>query len=131
MRSSDTWVKNMVVTADLLNTINGGMSKPSFKMSRKEDHYELDVITPGIQGQHLKVEIHNRFISIFHNLSYVSPDHSLQDEGAPNIIHLMPIPFDVELDSIHAVYEGKHLTVLMPFNELAEGYHRSVEIDKV
>jgi HSP20 family molecular chaperone IbpA len=121
MKLSDSLVKNMVVTADLLNTINGGMSLPSTKMRKLEDCYELDVVAPGLSVENLKIEIHNRHLSVFHYLNY----------KAPNLVHLMPIPFDVELDSITALYEGKHLKVIMPFNELAEGYFRSIDIDTV
>lgn len=121
----------MIVTADLLNTINGGMSMPTTRMKRQEDHYELEVRAPGFSAEDLKIEIHNRHLSVFHYMHYIAPDHSMKQEGAPNIIHLMPIPFDVELDSIRAVHQGRRLKVIMPFNELAEGYHRSVEIDSL
>jgi HSP20 family molecular chaperone IbpA len=131
MKLSDSLVKNMVVTADLLNTINGGMSLPSTKMRKLEDCYELDVVAPGLSVENLKIEIHNRHLSVFHYLNYKAPNHTNEQEGAPNIVHLMPIPFDVELDSITALYEEKHLKVIMPFNELAEGYFRSVDIDTV
>lgn len=130
MRISDTLVKNMIVTADLLNTINGGMSMPSFQIKRKEVHYELDVKAPGISAEALKVEIHNRLLSVFHYLDYASPEQQEGDIGAPNIIHLMAIPSDVELDSIRAEYKANKLKVIMPFNEVADGYHRSVDIYK-
>lgn len=129
MRISDTLVKNMIVTADLLNTINGGMSMPSFQIKRKEAHYELDIKAPGISPEALKVEIHNRLLSVFHYLDYASPEHQEGDMGAPNIIHLMAIPSDVELDAVHATYTGSRLRVIMPFNEVADGYHRSVDIN--
>jgi HSP20 family molecular chaperone IbpA len=129
MKLSDSLVKNMIVTADLLNTINGGMSLPSTRMRKLEDYYELDVVAPGLSMNDLKIEIHNRHLSVFHFMPYKAPDHSMEQEGAPNIIHLQRIPFDVELDGITASYEEKHLKVIMPFNELAEGYHRSVDID--
>ncbi len=129
MRISDTLVKNMIVTADLLNTINGGMSMPSFQIKRRETHYELDVKAPGISVEALKVEIHNRLLSVFHYLDYASPEHDEGDVGAPNIIHLMAIPSDVELDAVHAVFNENRLKVIMPFNEVADGYHRSVDIN--
>lgn len=130
MRSSDTLVNNMLVTADLLNTINGGMSMPSHTLRKEDDHYELELVAPGVSAENLRIEIHNRFLSVFHYMSYVAPDHTMADQGAPNIIHLMPIPFDVELEGIRASYENNRLLIIMPFNEMAEGYHRSVEIDK-
>ncbi len=130
MKITDSLVKNMVVTADLLNTINGGMSLPSTSMRKLEDYYELDVLAPGLSVDQLKIEIHNQHLSVFHYLNYKSPNHEMEEEGAPNIIHLQPIPFDVALDEIKAVYEARHLKVIMPFNELSEGYHRSVEIDE-
>lgn len=119
----------MIVTADLLNTINGGMSMPTTRMKRQEDHYELEVMAPGFSADDLKIEIHNRHLSVFHYMHYIAPEHTMEQDGAPNIIHLTPIPFDVQLDSIRAVYEGRLLRVIMPFNELAEGYYRSVQID--
>jgi len=122
--------KDLLLTADVMNTLNGGMSKPDIRMSREKDGYILQAKVPGVDPERMQIEIKNNQLFLFHHIS-------LHNDELYDGIHFIPfhigfvvIPFDVEIKQIKAVYEGGELKVIMPFNEFSNGFHKRIHIDK-
>ena len=106
------------------------MTLPSVDVENHEDHYRVDVRVPGVSPDSLKVDIEgNRLI-----VSRLIEVKEGTEEGAPmkasNVIHVQPIPNDVDLDKIRANYDDKGLHVLLPHNSFANGYRKNVEIER-
>ena len=43
--------REILLTADLMNTMNGGMSKPDIRMERLEKNYRLKIKVPGMSPE--------------------------------------------------------------------------------
>jgi HSP20 family protein len=122
--------KELLVKTDVMNTLGGGVTLPSVDIEQKEDHYRVDVRVPGVSPDSLKVDIEgNRLI-----VSRLIEVKEGTEEGSPmkasNVIHVLPIPNDVDLDKIRAHYDDKGLHVLLPHNSYASGYRKNVEIER-
>lgn len=122
--------KDLLLSTDVLNTISGGMSKSSMDVKRLEDKYVLTVRVPGVSPEKMQLEIKNNQLFIFHHISISNADFYNGVSSIPYNIGFIVIPFDVDMKGIKAVYEDKQLNVLMPFNEMANGYHRHINIEK-
>jgi HSP20 family molecular chaperone IbpA len=122
--------KDLLLTADVMNTLNGGLSKPDIRMSREKDGYILQVKVPGVDPARMQVEIKNNQLFLFHHISLRNDDLYDGIHFIPFHIGFVIIPFDVEITQIKAVYEHGSLKVIMPFNEFSNGYHKRIHIDK-
>ena len=121
---NNKWVTNILKVVDTLNTLNGGMSSPTFKFDKNIDHYLFKVAAPGISPESMRIEVVEDKLMIYHLLDMGSGEVDL----IPNILKVMPIPAQVNLGAISASYEGKILVIHMPFGQKKEGYYRSVDI---
>jgi HSP20 family molecular chaperone IbpA len=122
--------RDVLLTADLMNTINGGMSKPVIRMERLEKNYQIRVKVPGVTPGDLVIEIKNNTIFLFHKVTVHTNDLYKGSGFFPFTIGLMMIPFDVNIMGIQAHYEHNELRVIMPFNELSDGYFKRINIDR-
>lgn len=122
--------KDLLLTADVMNTLNGGMSKPDIQMSREKDGYILHAKVPGVDPERMQIEIKNNRLFLFHHISFRNGELYDGIHFIPFHIGFVVIPFDVEIKQIKAVYEGGELKVIMPFNEFSNGYQKRIHIDK-
>lgn len=125
MRFNNKWVTNILKVVDTLNTMNGGMSSPTFKLEKLEDQYLLQVKAPGVSPEAMRVEIVEDKLLLYHLIDLGNPDI----EVVPNILKVMPIPELVELNKISAEFEDKRLYISMPFGKKQNGLYRSVNIN--
>jgi len=116
---------DLVTAVDVLNTINGGMSEPQLATQHGEEAREIRVKIPGIDRDAVHVEIHNNTLTIYH-FTTIQSQKSLID--MPRIIYSKAIPYFVDINKIHARNEEENLIVSLPFNRLANGYHRNLRI---
>lgn len=122
---NNKWITNILKVVDTMNTLNGGISSPSFKLQKYDDRYEYMVRAPGISPESLRVEVIENKIMIYHLLEIGSEEKEL----IPNILKVYKVPEEVDLSSISAEYEEKYLIITMPFGETADGFFRSVDIN--
>ena len=113
----------LAYTANLANTINGGMVETTVSFSKNEDHYLVNVTVPGIDREALKIEINNDLVLVFLQLD------NNGEEPFNYLLKYFKIPFEVDAEQIWADYEDQHLHIVMPFKELEDGYWRTVEIN--
>lgn len=121
--------KDLLLTADVMNTLNGGISKPKIRMLREKDGYILQVRVPGVDPNRMQIEIKNNHLFLFHHISLRNDDLYDGIHFIPFSIGFVIIPFDVKITQIKAVYEKDELKVIMPFNEFSNGYHKRIHID--
>lgn len=122
---NNKWVTNILKVVDTLNTFNGGMISPSYKLNRNDDNYLLAIKAPGVSPEAMRVEVVEDKLMIYHLLDFGKEEKEI----IPNIINVIPIPSEVDIKKISAEYEDKLLLVYLPFGEKSEGYYRSVDIN--
>ncbi len=116
----------LLASIDVLNTLHGGVSESQLILKQFQDHREIHLKVPGVKEENLKVEIHNNILSVYYAFNLQSD--SLRIE-VPKVVYNKPIPYFVDANRISASYEDGFLIVTLPFNSLAEGYHRKVSIE--
>ncbi len=116
---------DLITGIDILNTLNGGAVEPTVKFSKFPEYHQVKVTAPGIAEEEIHVNIENNQLIIFYELQIESQGKAVP---VPRIVYNKPIPFFIDTFNINAQYSGNTLTVQMPFNELANGYHREVPI---
>ena len=116
--------KDLLVSVDMLNTVNGGVSEPYISHRENNEGRELRIRVPGVKKESMHIEIKDNQLSIF----YLIPMQAQR-----KLVHMTQIIFSqvqphfIELPRISASYEGNELVVKLPFNNLS-GYNRKVEI---
>ncbi|HEV8512165.1 MAG TPA: Hsp20/alpha crystallin family protein [Cyclobacteriaceae bacterium] len=116
----------LLSSIDVLNTLSGGVSEPQLTLKQFQDHREIQLKVPGVKEENMKVEINNNILSVFYNFHLQSGSFPLQ---VPKVVYNKPIPYFIDAARITATFEEGFLVVTLPYNEMAEGYHRKVSID--
>ncbi|MTI31937.1 Hsp20/alpha crystallin family protein [Xanthovirga aplysinae] len=122
-------VRNLLLTGDVYHTINGGRSQPNKQLYKKTDHYLLTLSIHGISPEHVRVEVKERELLIFHLLSF---QNSEQNGHIPILLANHAIPMNVNRDKIYARQEGNQLKIFLPINKMeeGEGYFKNISIEK-
>ncbi|MEQ9231556.1 MAG: Hsp20/alpha crystallin family protein [Cyclobacteriaceae bacterium] len=124
MRVEKELIKLLAESADLVNTINGGMSLAHVHNYKLEDHYLVTVKVPGVAKRSLKVETHDGNLFVFQLM------HLEDGIEIPYMIASIPLKPNVNLNGIRANFEGKNLNIVMPIQELDdEAMDREINID--
>lgn len=121
-------VRDLLKSADIANTFNGGVSQPFIRFTRETDQYLVYVRVPGVETSSLQVDIINKFLTISYPVKFHYNDETSLD--IPHVITTFPISPEVDFKNITAAEENGMLQVIMPFNELAGGYRKSVNIKR-
>lgn len=124
MNVDENITKGLAQSAFVMNVLGGGMSMPNSSFKKFDDHYLLQMDIPGVDSEHLSVEINNQHLFIFQLMNFK------QEVEIPYMVQRLLIPAEVEFDQIRAEYEGGKLHVILPYNELAGGYRRHVDIQR-
>jgi HSP20 family molecular chaperone IbpA len=131
MRFDDFHIsKEVLRKVDVMNTLNGGISKPTVLMLKEERRYLVKAKLPGVDPEKMRVEIRNDKLFLFHDISVDNTHLYAETDQIPFNIGYVLIPFDVNIKKIKAQFEDKELLISMPFNELAGGYKRNIDIEK-
>ena len=131
MRFNDFHIsKEVLRKVDVMNTLNGGISKPTVLMLKQEKQYLVKARIPGVDPEKMRVEVRNDRLFLFHDIPVDNTYLYTETDQIPFNIGYVLIPFDVNIKKIKALYEDNELLISMPFNELAGGYKRNIDIEK-
>ncbi len=115
-----------LINLDVQNTLNGGHSLSTMNIHPREDHYEMFVDIPGVDIKDLRVEVKDNQLHIYHLMSVANDTDNKQK--VPRLVSVHALPREVALQDISAHYEDKKLVIKLPLNDLADGYHKLVDI---
>lgn len=118
---------DLVTSIDVLNTVNGGASEPQLTLVHYEDFREIRLKIPGITPEEIHVEVHNNNLSIFYLINMVSNDRLVQ---LPRYVYNRNVPYYIDISKIKARLENEEVVVNLPFNRLANGYHKEIKIQE-
>lgn len=118
-------IKNLAQTADVVNTINGGMSQASFKLLKQENEWTVTVKVPGVDADHMKIEVKDDQMFIFQIIGDDSARIKL-----PYLLTAFKISPRVNYDGILAEYENGEIFIHLPLDEMGDNYQREIDIFK-
>jgi len=124
-RNSNKNYLDLVTSIDVLNTVNGGVSEPQMNLNHFQDYREIRIKVPGIKQEEVHVEVHNNNLSIYYYINMVSGDKLIQ---LPRFVYNRNVPYFIDINKINARMENDELVVHLPFNRLANGYHKEIKI---
>ena len=118
---------DLITSIDVLNTVNGGVSEPQMNMNHFEEYREIRLKVPGIKQEDVHVEVHNNNLSIYYFINMVSNEKLIQ---LPRFVYNRSVPYFIDINKINARLENDELIVKLPFNRLANGYHKEIKINQ-
>ena len=127
MKKSRSIPQELLHSIDVLNTLNGGTSQPILKLQQHTNYREIKCAVPGLAKSVLQVEIHNNFLSVYYTHQLQSNETGIE---IPRIVYYKPIPYFVDVANISASMEDRFLCVRLPYNKLAKGFHKKVEVGR-
>jgi len=126
MRRANIVSDEIIQTIDIANTLQGGISEPMVRLTRFPEYRQIELRVPGIGEDNMHVKINNNQLMVFYN-------HLIESRGqviaVPHFVYNKPIPYFIDANKIKATYEDNVLTVQLPYNELANGFHRDIPIE--
>lgn len=121
------WISGDVLQSiDIANTLQGGVSQPEVRLTKLRDGRQIELQVPGISNQQMHVKINNNQLIVYYEILVVTQGKVVP---IPFIVYNKPIPYYIDANRIKATYEDKVLTVQLPYNELANGFHRDIPIE--
>jgi len=118
-------VREILKSVDINNTLNGGRSEPQTSIKKLDNYYLLEAKVPGVEVDQLRVEIIDGKVIIHHPMAF---EQALGDLTVPQVVAAFPITPKIDHKNITAHRIGNKVEVIMPFNELADGYNRNIDI---
>jgi HSP20 family molecular chaperone IbpA len=118
---------DLITSIDVLNTVNGGVSEPQFELNHFNDYREIRLKVPGIKQEDIRIEVHNNNLSIYYFINILSNDKLVQ---LPKFVYNKNVPYFIDINNINARLEDDELVVNLPFNRLANGYHKEIKINE-
>ena len=115
---------SLITSVDVMNTLNGGRPEPVVKLSQFTNSREVRVKVPGIDPEKIEVEIHENTVSIFYMINVATAG---KEVAIPYSVYNKQQPYFIDVSKIVAEIEEDELVVTLPYNELANGYHRRVK----
>jgi HSP20 family molecular chaperone IbpA len=115
---------NLITSVDVMNTLNGGRTEPVVKLHQHTDSREVRVKIPGIGPEKIEVEVNENRVVIFYMMNIASAGREI---AMPYSIYNRQQPYYIDVSKIVAQVAEEELVVTLPFNELANGYHKRVK----
>ena len=123
MKKMEGITSELLTSIDVLNTLNGGVVEPRVVLSQHPEYRQVELTVPGIPHDRVKAEIHNNQLTIYY---YQQVSASGRPIRMPRVVYNKQIPYFIDSARISANFEEDKLVVRLPFNELANGYHRDL-----
>ena len=124
MKVDKNITKRLSHAAFVTNVLDGGRVLPLLSINKEIDKYIYSIELPGVNPDDIIVEISNGALLLFHQMWFK------EDVEIPYLVNRMMIPQDVNIDGISAEFRNGKLQIILPVDELSQGYHRNVEISK-
>src|SRR3954462_4875870 len=118
---------DLITSIEVLNTVNGGVSERQLNLNHFEEYREIRLKVPGIKQEEIHVEVHNNNLSIYFIMNMVSNDKLVQ---FPRFIYNRNVPYYIDISKINARIENDEVVVTLPFNKLANGFHKDIKINQ-
>lgn len=126
MKTAISFPKELMTHVDVMNTLNGGTSEPLVHRKQFPSFREITLRVPGVSREHIKLEINNNKLTAYYFTVLRSQNLEIP---VPKVLYDKTIPYFVDVKGITAREESGWLIIRLPFNELANGFHRDLEVN--
>lgn len=116
---------DLITSIDVLNSLNGGVSEPQLNLEHFEKYREIRLKVPGINCDEIRVEIHDNNLSIFYLINLVCSGKLIP---LPRFVYNRNVPYYIDISKINARLDEEELIVNLPYNHLANGYHKDIRL---
>ena len=117
----------LLTSVDVLNTLHGGVVEPQVILNQLENSREMRIKVGSINPQSIQVEINNNILVIYFVLPITAAGKNIQ---LPYSIYNRTLPYYIDINNINSSVEGNELVINLPFNALANGYHRKIKANE-
>ncbi|MCU0326568.1 MAG: Hsp20/alpha crystallin family protein [Spirosomaceae bacterium] len=129
MRKTYNIPQQILANIDFMNTVNGGRVEPTVVINEQSNQFEALVSVPGLEPDKLMVEVVNNQLLVY----YFQPVlNNIDNESAmmiPVNVKTFDLPYFVDEQAIRARYNDRQWRIVIPFNDKAQGFRKSVEIE--
>jgi HSP20 family molecular chaperone IbpA len=115
---------DLLTSVDVLNTLHGGVSEPQVSVNQLDNCREVRVKVPSIDPESIQVEINNNTLFVYFVMNINSAGKNIR---LPYTIYNRKLPYFIDIGKINSTIEGSQLVITLPFNALADGYHRKIK----
>lgn len=114
---------DILTSVDVLNTLHGGTVEPQVLRVQREESQELRVRVPSIDPASIEVEVNNNRLIVHYGVNLTAAGKALR---LPYAIYNQALPYYIDISRIYSNIENNTLVITLPFNALANGYHRKI-----
>ena len=114
---------DLLTSVDVLNTLHGGVSEPQVSVSQLDNSREVRIKVPSIDPESIQVEINNNSLFVYYVMTINSAGKNIR---LPYTIYNRQLPYFIDIGKINSTVEGNQLVINLPFNALADGYHKKI-----
>ena len=115
---------DLLTSVDVLNTLHGGTSEPQVVLHQLEQSREMRIHVPGVSPESIQVEINNNNLFVYYVMSVDSVGKNIR---LPYTIYNRVLPYFIDISKIHSEIDEKELVITLPYNALANGYHKRIK----
>lgn len=115
---------NLLTSVDVMNTLNGGRTEPVVIYKENANSREVRVKIPGIESEKIEVEVDENRVMIFYGMTVITSGREIE---IPYSVYNRKQPYFIDVSKVVAQVEDGQLVVTLPYNQLANGYHRRVK----
>jgi HSP20 family protein len=124
-------VKSFGQYIDQLNTLSGGVSMAQVEVLNKANKLVVQVAAPSVNPDYMQVVVEYDKLIVYATLPPTEDTGSGQQAVSfPLFAQVIPIPFQVAVDQIEAVYQNGHLRIHLPYAEERLKKRQSIEIKR-
>ncbi len=120
---------NLGEQIDLMNTIQGGVTMTNMELDMNESGYVASFRNPAYDSDNYHIELNEDRLTVYATLS---GDYVQQREGKkvviPTFVQHFPIPANVDVQKIEAVFEEGALNVYAPFKSGMNDLPKRIDI---
>ncbi len=113
----------LLTSVDVLNTVHGGVTEPKVVLNQLEQSREMRIKVPGLAPELIQVEVNNNNLFIYYVMNLTSSEKIVR---LPYSIYHHDIPYFIDIGKINSQVEEDELIVTLPYNSLANGYHKTI-----
>lgn len=119
-------IKRLVHQFDLMNTINGGISKTSVQVLKSESKTELKIAAPGVSPDAFNIFVNNNKLMVFSILKENQNEEALVT--VPLFSKTWTLPPYIDDEQIEAFHENDTLKIVLPYKNDSRYNFRKIDI---
>ncbi|NJL12679.1 MAG: Hsp20/alpha crystallin family protein [Microscillaceae bacterium] len=117
---------------DLMNTINGGTTMTSIEIRQEKEGYVVLFSNPALGSDNYHIELKPDVLTVYTTLPQDALSHVEEINGnkvvIPAFMRHFPIPVNVEIDKIEAIFEEGSLKIIAPFKTGLNNFPKKLDI---